>query len=329
MRRTVTTILPHGAKEVKHPEQRITHPMRHTECAYWEHDGNLFAEQTFDGRYTYLYYFEFWINTATKITFRSHAPDLHLFYPMVIDDDQTLIMHDELQDIKLSLTEERASYLYLAVADFQVYLPVGHYIIRAITLDTGLFRPTISRSYEFVMPLVYAKRAASNISIQSVDFTIDTFTNYEHDTTLLKLNPKVMDNEHVLVRYQVFMINLSRLKVMIEDGSINTPLTIIKHTRELLRLNVNQYGNKTFIGDIAASVQVDRSWLYKLHKEHYHCSLLTYRNELLVERILLEYDHFPNNLSGLAYELNFAGLSELNRFFKNMKGQSLRQYKKN
>lgn len=327
MKRTITLNQPTGAKEVLQPNQRVTYPMRHAETHYWEYDGNLFAEQTFDARYAYLYYFEFWINTATTVTCRSHAPDLHLCYPVMLSD-QPLTLHDELQDITLNLIQERASYLYLAAADFQVDLPVGHYIIRGITLDAGLFRPDVVRSYEFIMPLVQAKREGKSISMQSVEFNIGPLTKNELDSILLNLNPKVMDNEHIVMRHQIFLINLSRLKIMISDGSISTPLGVIKHAREILRLLVDQYGNKALIQDIATSVQVDRSRLYKLHKEYYHCSLLSYRNELLVERILREHNNFPNNLSGLAYELNFAGHSELNRFFKNMKGQSLGQYHK-
>ncbi|NJI72443.1 AraC family transcriptional regulator [Sphingobacterium kitahiroshimense] len=327
MKRTITLNLPFGAKEVMNPKVEISYIMRNTETYYWEFDGNLVAEQTFDGRYAYLHYFEFWISKATTVTFRSHAPDLHLCYPIEIGE-QPLIMHDELLDIKLTLNQNRASYLYLSVADFHVDLPIGHYIVRGITLDAGLFRPNIARSFEFVMPLVEAKRVGNSISMQSVDFLIGTLTKYELDAIFQNLNPKVLDNEHILIRHQIYLIKLSRLKIMMGDGSINTPLTIIKHVREILRLIIDQYGNKTLIGDLAESVQVDRSRLYKLHKEYYHCSLSTYRNELLVERILREYDHFHNNLSGLAYELNFAGLSELNRFFKKMKGQSLAQYQK-
>jgi AraC-like DNA-binding protein len=325
MKRTVTLIQPIGAQEVSQPNQPVTYTMRHAETHYWEHEGNLFAEQTFDGRYAYLYYFEFWISKATTITCRSHAPDLHLCYPVLIGD-QPLTMHDELLDIKLSLIQDRASYLYLAVADFQVELPIGHYIIRGITLDAGLFRPNVARIYEFIMPLVQAKRVGHSISMQSADFMIGTYTNYELDSIMRILNPKVIDNEHILIRHQIFLISLSRLKIMMAEGSINTPLALIDHAREILRLIVDQYGNRALIQDIAESLQVDRSRLFKLHKEYYHCSLLSYRNELLVERILFQYDQFRNNLAGLAYELNFAGHSELNRFFKNMKGISLTQY---
>ncbi|QQD14258.1 helix-turn-helix domain-containing protein [Sphingobacterium sp. UDSM-2020] len=327
MKRTITLNQPDGATEVMQPNQEITYPMHHAETYYWEHQGNQFVEQTFDGRYAYLYYFEFRISTATTVTCRSHAPDLHLCYP-IETGEQPLMMYDELHDIKLILTQNRASYLYLSVTDFQVDLPIGHYIIRGITLDAGLFRPNFTRSFAFVMPLVHAKRNATSISMQSVDFLIGTLTKHELDAIFQNLNPKVLDNEHILIRHQIYLIKLSRLKIMMGDGSITTPLTIINHVREILSLMIDQYGNKALIGDLAESVQVDRSRIYKLHKEYYRCNLSTYRNELLVERILREYDHFHNNLSGLAYELNFAGLSELNRFFKKMKGQSLTQYQK-
>lgn len=327
MRRTITIKHLSAVQEVLQPRQRVTYAMRHAETHYWEHEGNLIAEQTFDGRYAYLYYFEFWINQATNVTCSSHAPDLHLCYPIQLDN-KVLSLNDHQHNITIKLIQERASYLYLAQADFQVSLPVGHYIIRGITLDSGLFRTHFERRYAFAMPLVHAKRAGHSISMQSVDFIMDKLTKYELDAILLKINPKVMDNEHVLIRHQIFLIDLSRLKIMMEDGSITTPLAVIKHARELLRLTVHQCGNKAMIQDIAETVHIDRSRLYKLHKTHFNCSLLTYRNELLVEKILSLYDHFPDNLAELAYEMNFSGLSELNRFFKKMKGKSLKQYQK-
>lgn len=326
MKRTITLIKPDGADEVLHSDRRVTYPMRHATSHYWDFKGNQIAEQTFDGRYTYIYYYEFRISTAMPLSFSSEAPDLHLCYPLKSTGDQISVRENE-TDFRLDIEQERAFYLYLPATAITLELPVGHHILMGITLDAGLFRPHLERTFDFVMPLVFAKRTGLQKAMMSIAFKIGPLTYCEILNLFKRINPRVMDNEYLLVHHQIFLINLSRLKIITETTKVDSTLVLVEQAREYLQLTISKFGAQARIKDIANSLQVDSDKLCRLHQKYYQCSLLDYRNQLLLEIIVLQLDNYPNQFAALAIELSFSGHSELNRFFKKMTGYSLNQYK--
>lgn len=328
MRRTIILNQPPGVREIAQSDLRVTYPIRHADTKYWTYRDNRYAIQTFDGRYAYIYYYEFWISTAMSLSFTSEAPDLYLCYPLVSNGEHPLVLHEDNGQWSVHFQQDRACYLYLPETEMTVKLPVGHHIIIGITLDAGLFRPNLERSFEFVMPLVYAKRRGDRKPLQSIDFKIGPLTRTEILNLFSKINPKVMENEYVLVHHQIYLITLSRLKIITETTEINNTVTLVDQARAYLQLAVSKFGAKALIGDIVKSLQVDRNQLARLHQEFYGCRLHTYRNQLLLERIIRQLEDYPQQIATLADQLNFAGHSELNRFFRKMTGQSISQFKK-
>lgn len=328
MKQTIILNHPPDFQEVAHSDLRVTYPIRYAHTTYWANATNRYAIQTFDGRYAYIYYYEFWISTAMSLSFTSEAPDLYLCYPLVSNGEHSLVLHEDNGQWSVHFQQNRACYLYLPETEITVKLPVGHHIIIGITLDTGLFRPHLERSFEFVMPLVYAKRTGDPTPLQSIDFKIGPLTRTEILNLFSKINPKVMENEYVLVHHQIYLITLSRLKIITETTEINNTITLVDQARAYLQLTVSKFGAKALIKDIAKSLQVDQARLTRLHHEQYGCSLQVYRNELLLQRIMRQLEDYPNQFATLAEELNFAGHSELNRFFRNMTGKSVGQFKK-
>ncbi|AIM37553.1 hypothetical protein KO02_13290 [Sphingobacterium sp. ML3W] len=319
---------PHpDAKEIMHPDQLVTYPMRHADSRYWEFDDNQFAEQTFDGRYAYLYYYEFWISTPVSLSFSSIKPDLHICYPLESTGYAMLLTENE-TTFNLHLKQQRGLYLYIPETELMLTLPAGHHIITGITLDAGLFRPNQERPFEFLMPLVQAKRTADPRILYSMEFMIGPLTYNAILTTFDRINPKVMDNEYVLLHHQIYLIYLSRHKILTADTKHSTTVELIENARDYLQLTINKFGAKARIQDIAKSLQIDPNKLYRIHQQLYNCSFQEYRNQLLLGRIIQQLHDYPNQYAALAEELNFSGPSELNRFFKKKTGQSLSQYKR-
>lgn len=328
MRRTIILKQPPDVREIAQPDLSATYPIRHADIKYWTYRDNRYAIQTFDGRYAYIYYYEFWISTAMSLSFTSEAPDLYLCYPLVSNGEHPLVLHEINGPLTLNFQQDRACYLYLPEIEMTIELPVGHHIIIGITLDAGLFRPHLERSFEFVMPLVYAKRTGDPTPLQSIDFKIGPLTRTEILNLFSKINPKVMENEYVLVHHQIYLITLSRLKIITETTEINNTVTLVDQARAYLQLTVSKFGAKALIKDIAKSLQVDQARLTRLHHEQYGCSLQVYRNELLLQRIMRQLEDYPQQIATLAEQLNFAGHSELNRFFKKLTGKSISHFKK-
>ncbi|QQD12370.1 helix-turn-helix domain-containing protein [Sphingobacterium sp. UDSM-2020] len=328
MKQTIILNHPPDFQEVAHSDLRVTYPIRYAHTTYWANATNRYAVQTFDGRYAYIYYYEFWIDTTTTVALTSLAPDLHLCYPLLSTGAQPITLHDPNAQLALHFQHERASYLYLPKTELTVELPIGHHIIIGITLDAGLFRPHLERHFEFVMPLVYAKRAADPVPLQSSDFKIGPLTRTEILNLFSQINPRNMENEYLLVHHQIYLITLSRLKIISETTKINTTIALVDQARAYLELAVNKFGAKALIKDIVKSLQVDHNQLARLHQEYYGCRLHAYRNQLLLERIIRQLEDYPQQIATLAEQLNFAGHSELNRFFKKLTGKSISQFKK-
>lgn len=322
MRKTIQANHPAGAKEVQHPQERVTYPMCHGETHYWECGDNLYAEQSFDGRYTYIYYYEFWIHKPMTLSFSSLAPDLHLCYPLKCESDHFFLSEND-SEHHIKFQHELAFYLYLPTIAIALVLPVGHHIIMGLTLDAGLFRPNRERVFDFVMPLVLAKRAGHTAIMQSITYKFGPLTYCEIHNLFRQISPKDMANEHLLIHHQIYMISLSRFKIMKET----TKTDIVENARDYLQLTVSKFGAHTRISDIAKSLKVNPDKLGRLHQEYHQCSLQEYRNELLLERIISLLDAYPNQFAVLAEKLNFTGHTELNRFFRRMTGHSLSQYK--
>ena len=263
-----------------------------------------------------------------SLSFTSEAPDLYLCYPLVSNGEHPLVLHEINGPLTLHFQQDRACYLYLPEIEMTIELPVGHHIIIGITLDAGLFRPHLERSFEFVMPLVYAKRAADPVPLQSSDFKIGPLTRTEILNLFSQINPRNMENEYLLVHHQIYLITLSRLKIISETTKINTTIALVDQARAYLELAVNKFGAKALIKDIVKSLQVEHNQLARLHQEYYGCRLHAYRNQLLLERIIRQLEDYPQQIATLAEKLNFAGHSELNRFFKKLTGKSISHFKK-
>ncbi|MGE8300782.1 MAG: hypothetical protein ACN6OW_14485, partial [Sphingobacterium paramultivorum] len=125
MKRTYKFSLNEGFSAVKQPQQTISYPIRNAEQMHWQSTDNQISEQIFDGRYAYLYYYEYWINEAMDLQVEMTMNDLHLIYPQLSTGHIYGKRMD--QSFTFELSEAKGAYFYLAKGIYNLHLPVGHH----------------------------------------------------------------------------------------------------------------------------------------------------------------------------------------------------------
>lgn len=310
MERSYDFTLPQDYKLVDSLKHTVAYPIRNAQVRNWESRNNCICEQTFDGRYGYLYYYEFWMDYEETIPIFTEFGDLHLNYTLLSDIPLKQMHHG--QDFVMDFVEERGVYLYLAKGEYSLTVPKGHHILVGFILDAGIFRPPANRNFDFLHHLVIAKKEQSSKSANSITFRVGDITKKQLCLLFSKLNPNILDNEHMLLKHLIFLIQLSRFKVLKEK---QTYLSLIDQARYLLEINILHQGAKAKLSDIAHILSVSRNYLNKEHKKNYGCKFHDYRNQILLEHIATVIVG-NEKLATTAEECGFSTVSEMNNFIK-------------
>jgi AraC-like DNA-binding protein len=308
-------------KIVSCPRQAITFPIRHAQQQHWESPHNQVSEQTFDGRFAYLYSYEYWIKEAMDIPIEITLEDLHLIYPLF--SQQTIFAKQAEADFVVEILPNHGSYFYLPRGQYNLHLPVGHHILIGFVIDAGMFRPPALQHFRFLAPLIQAQKERSPFPIKSVGFRVGSTTTEYLQLVFSRLNPYMLDNEYILLKHLIFLVNLSRFKLLEQESNLPLP----EQARQLLELSIVQEGAQARLKDIAKALRIAHAALSRKYHAYHGVSMLADRNKLLLQHIgqlLIE-----NEKQAVTAELaGFAGVSEMNRFICRMSGMTTAQYKK-
>lgn len=319
MERSYYFTLSQEYQAVDQPIQSVTYPIRNAQERHWTNQQNRISELIFDGRYGYLYYYEFWMEREENIPVYTSMGDLHLVYPLL--SNSPLRQIHSTQDFMMDFVEGRGAYLYLAKGEYSLKIPKGHHIMVGFILDAGLFRPPANRHFSFLQDLIIAKKMQAKQSVTSVTFRVGEITKGQLKLLFSKINPNILDNEHLILKHMIFLIQLSRFKLR-EDGHE----MLIDRARNLLKLMILHQGAKARLCDIAEVLLVTRHHLNEEHKKHYGCKFNNYRHQILLDHIasiIVEND----KLVATAEESGFSSTTELNAFVKKQTGLTSLNFK--
>lgn len=324
MEKTYELLLGPGTDGIPNPPYTPSHLIRHADCQYWTVAEGCVFEQCFDGRYAYLYYYEYWLDRATDIPVQINKGDLHLLYTLRSDGE----IHVVAQSLQTNLHTQsgEGAYYYLSQGTYNLRIPPGHHILIGFILDAGLFRPPANKSFTFLDSLLKAKKDQAPNALQSKRFRAGELTTRYLQLLFKKINPYTLDNEHILLRHLIFLINLSRFKFLDQAERQNDERTLVYQARQLLELLIIQQGAQAQLKDIAQVLHIGVVQLRRLHRHQYGYSLQQYRNELLLDLIR---SSLPENdkLIATAIQVGFSGLSEMGRFIRTHTGLSSQQFK--
>lgn len=319
MKRPYTFTLNEDFKPVEAPSQPLSYPIRNAQEKDWKSPSNQISEQVFDGRFAYLYYYEYWISEAMDIPIDISMHDLHLIYPLL--SDQSIYCKRIDVDFTFELTPGRGAYFYLAKGMYNLHLPVGHHILVGIILDAGMFRPPAIRHFDFISHLVRAKKEHACHTEKSVDFRVGITTLKYLRILFSRLNPNTLNNEYILLKHLIFLVELSRFKLL--HGAAED---LVNQARQLLEIMIVQQGAQTHLQEIALILHTALEYLSREHQKKYHQTLYSYRHELLlnlIEQVIVEND----KLIATAEQTGFSGPNEMNRFIRQHTGLTASQFK--
>ena len=321
MERSYDFNLPQDYQSVDLPKQHVSYSIRNAQERHWESSCNCVSEQVFDGRYAYLYYYEFWMEHEERIPVYTVLPDLHLSYTLL--STSPLRQQHAQQKFTIDFVEGRGSYLYLAKGEYRITIPEGHHILVGFILDAGLFRAPANRHFNFLQHLVKAKKERSPLSDKSITFRVGDITKDQLQLLFSKINPNILDNEHMLLKHLIFLIQLSRFKLLEEQAKER----LVEQARDLLQITIFHKGAKARLSDIASVLLVSRDRITKEHKKHYGCTFQRYRNKLLLAHIASVIAGHEK-LAITAEECGFSSINELATFIKNETGLTALGFKR-
>lgn len=169
---TWAIVSPHHWTAAEHI--RPTYPVKNAVQQSWTSVIGNIHEQTFDGRYAYLYYYEFELSTPISINIARKKGDLHLLYPLQ-NEGMELSYQSESDDIPIELQQE-GLFIYTPKGHYNLRIPPGHHILIGFIIDAGLIRKPASRAYAHIVPLVDAKRSKGKAPLCSASFPIGPLT---------------------------------------------------------------------------------------------------------------------------------------------------------
>ncbi|MBL1410403.1 helix-turn-helix transcriptional regulator [Sphingobacterium faecale] len=227
-----------------------------------------------------------------------------------------------------SLYQKRARYFYLPARHYTLQLPAGRTQLFGFFFRAKLFRNNSERPFRFLHELLQAKREGSTKSLASVDFSVCSRTE-QHIRKLME-NARMgdFDSEDFVHRQFMDMIKLSRTKVYDEYERTSDPEELIKRFRQRIAERVDQDGASFLLKDIASQLNTSFEHLCRLHKDIHQKTPLTYRDELLADRIKLLLAA-PGTLAEISETCRFSDSNSLTKFFKKQTGTTPFQYREN
>jgi hypothetical protein len=313
--------LPADYKTTSCPNHTFTFPIHYAQENHWHSAGNQISEQLFDGRFTYLYYYEYWLNEPVSIPVEVTREDLHVIYPLL--SEQSIFEKKEDRDFAFEMSPSIGTYFYLAKGAYQLQLPAGHHLLIGFVIDAGMFREPAIQHFKFLKPLIQAKKELSPYSAKSIDFRVSPTTIKYLRIIFGRLNPHTLNNEHILLKYLIFLINLSRFELLEDELS---DLPVPERAKQLLAVMITHEGAQSRIKEIAQILHTAPEVLSRAYRQQFNMTMQEERTNLLlalIEQIIVEHE----KLIATAEETGFSGHSEMNRFIHNATGMTATQFK--
>ncbi|TDQ79094.1 AraC-like DNA-binding protein [Sphingobacterium yanglingense] len=293
-----------------------SYPIKNAACLALQSELGSIIEQTFDGRYVYLYYYEIEALSPFTIQIKSSKGDCHLLYHLTEIPLQLIMVNKP--DSEGIRFEGQAQIDYISKGKYYIDFPPGRHIITGLVFDIGIIRPPDTRSYAFILPVQEAWRNKARAPLCGPAFRIGPLTRKALCTLFGRLVAK-LETEYILVRFITYLIKLSRMKLLQQE--VHTPEQKIRFARQLMKVQISQVGAKAQIGEVASSMGEHPDALGRLHQRYYGHSFLQYRNDVLLKYVIYAIKEHDKLLEA-ALEAGFAGLSELTKFVKTQTGKA-------
>ncbi|MEL7118039.1 MAG: AraC family transcriptional regulator [Bacteroidota bacterium] len=133
------------------------------------------------------------------------------------------------------------------------------------------------------------------------------------------------DSSHILRSLVYYIISLLD-RIYRENLQLSTSSEpfIIHRFKQLLNQKIRQWHT---VNEYAKAMQISHNHLNKYCKKHLNSTALKLIHDRLFLEAKRELTFSTHTISEIAYELNFSDVSNFNRFFKRLSGQSPKQYK--
>jgi AraC-like DNA-binding protein len=140
---------------------------------------------------------------------------------------------------------------------------------------------------------------------------INSDTNYKisNDTGNLcyALRDLILELEEIHNK-NIFVINILFTRVLIElsrcitKNDISTGIIYVKKAQEFIK---NNYETDISVKTIAGHAGINHSYLQKLFKKHLHCGIMTYANNLRLQKSVVLLINSTLNITEIAFEVGF------------------------
>lgn len=280
--------------------------------------------QEYDGLDGFIYHIELQLHQRVSIAMEADRNDLHGLYNL--GSTVALKLIDPEAPAPYKINNKRARFFYLPKREYQLEVPPGRTELFGFYFQPKLFRDNNERPFTFLHPLIAAFRTEQSSSLSSIDFRIGESTLLYIGDLLRNVKKGDLSSERFITNILIALILLSRVKVYDEYERTTEPEELLNRCRQRIIEQINQTSKPIKLKNIAAQLLVRLEYLCRLHKKHYHITIMTYADTLLVEKAkgLLK-EHY--NLLEISEKCGFTDANSLNRFFKRMTGMTPKEYR--
>ncbi|SJN47905.1 AraC family transcriptional regulator [Sphingobacterium sp. JB170] len=280
--------------------------------------------QEFDSRYVYLYSFEVFLPDRQTFLVRSACSDLHNIY-MLKGTSALSITASGSEEALLSLAPDRSRFFYLPQGNYRINLPKGETRLFGYYFDNKIFRMDNERKFDFIKPVIDARRTRSAEPIASKMIAIDPITslNIRHICNILK-HENVKDEGDIIVATTV-LLNLARENFNKKCNEVQSQLSLAQNARRLIEDHVLQHGHNFNFEAIYALLGYKKSAVHFAHQRAFQESMHDYKNRLVLEKALKLLEQ-GQSIKNCAYSCGYNSPETFHRFIKNQLGITPAEY---
>lgn len=285
---------------------------------FQKHD-ELAFEQEFDGRYGYLYLYEFRLKDTICCPLRVDIADIHVLYVLSGKDQVCLLDKDFL--LICNILPGRARYFHLPIGEYYVSIPKENTEFFGFYFDGQIFRDGNEQPYNFLSDLLQDYRSKAQHATYSIDFQIGPQAQQFITYFIKHLKKEQLDTEHFILEGIIQFLFLAKDDINNEYDHISYSEQLAQQAHRLVAWHVEQSGQNFNLSSIAALLNRSQAYINTVHKKHYHETLEAFKNKLVLvkaKRYLMQGLPVKNT----AYLCEFNTPSIFCKFFKRMTGQT-------
>lgn len=299
--------------------------LKNGELFYSENDNGSCIEQEFKGRHGYLHSVEITLKRPATFTIVITMRDIFAVYPLHCDGEHIFLKVGNTTVLKLR--NKRAAYTYLPPGEYTLNLPRGNSHIFSFYFDVGIFNGIRSKNYKFLSPLIDAHHNNSVLHEVSADFLSGSLTENYIRSLCGGLQKGVLNNQSFLLSMLVELIELSSIKMSVENDGINMENYHTLITKRHIKLGVQAHGITYNIDSISEIVPMSLQHLNHLFKVRYKMTMRQYKYECVIERATTYLLH-GMAVWKITLQCGFEDARTFRRVFKRYTGMSPLEYRK-